>query len=318
MKKTSTLTAIALSLTAFSSANAEKVKFEEQIWPIIKERCVNCHRAPYEENGRPKKPKAGLRLDAASEIMKGSENGPVIEKGNVDKSYFYEVLVLPKDDDMFMPPKGDPCTEAEIALIKKWIEEGADFGGWEGAKVEEIASASNAHSPSAPKPSIYDVMAEGVNPAAEASVKKVSDAGGRVSPLAQNHPLVRVDYLMSAGDTGNEQIASLAAVKDNLAQLDLAKTKVTDDGLSVLSGMPRLARLDLHSTEVGDGALKHLSGLTELRYLNLYDTEVTDAGLDALSGLKNLEGLYLWQSKVTEAGIKKLQSNLPDTAIVWK
>ena len=257
-------------------------------------------------------------MDAASEIMKGSENGPVIEKGNPDKSYLYEVLVLPKDDDMFMPPKGDPCTEAEIALIKKWIEEGADFGGWEGAKVEEIASAGGAHSPTAPKPSIYDTLGEGVNPLADDTMKKVTDAGGRVSPLAQDHPLVRVDYLMSADETDDGKIAPLAAVKENLAQLDLAKTKVTDNGLSVLASMPRLARLDLHKTAVGDAGLKHVSGLTELRYLNLYGTQVTDAGLDALAGLKNLEGLYLWQSKVTEAGVKKLQEKLPDTEIVWK
>jgi hypothetical protein len=35
-----------------------------------------------------------------------------------------------------MPPegKGDRITPENIALIKKWITEGADFGGWKGVE----------------------------------------------------------------------------------------------------------------------------------------------------------------------------------------
>ena len=49
------------------------VDFEEEVWPILEERCVECHKAPFEQNGRRKEPKAGLRLDGAGHIMAGSD-----------------------------------------------------------------------------------------------------------------------------------------------------------------------------------------------------------------------------------------------------
>ena len=54
------------------------VDFQEEVWPILEERCVECHKAPYEKNGIMKLPKAGLRLDGAAYIMHGSDDGPVV------------------------------------------------------------------------------------------------------------------------------------------------------------------------------------------------------------------------------------------------
>ena len=51
------------------------VDFEKEVWPILEERCVECHKAPYELNGLLKKPKAGLRLDGAAYIMHGGDEG---------------------------------------------------------------------------------------------------------------------------------------------------------------------------------------------------------------------------------------------------
>ena len=36
-----------------------------------------------------------------------------------------EVISLPPDDDMVMPPKGDPLTDKQKSLIRRWILEGA-------------------------------------------------------------------------------------------------------------------------------------------------------------------------------------------------
>jgi hypothetical protein len=109
------------------------VSFEKDLLPVLTKKCIDCHKAPYEENGKKKEPKAGLRLDASWAIVKGSENGPILTAGAPDKSAIYESVTLPKDDDGHMPPKGDDLTKEEIALLKKWIEEGADFGGWIGS-----------------------------------------------------------------------------------------------------------------------------------------------------------------------------------------
>ena len=93
--------------------------------PILQQRCNDCHKAPYEENGRTKNPKAGLRFDTYEWLMKGSDDFKVVVAGSTEESILYEVITLPPDDDMIMPPKGDPLTADQIDLFRRWILEGA-------------------------------------------------------------------------------------------------------------------------------------------------------------------------------------------------
>ena len=124
-----------IAFTAFCGLQSQAgVNFEKEIWPIIQDRCVDCHRAPYEKNGRMKKPKAGLRMDGAKHLMYGSEDRAIIIPGDPDKSPMVKSISLPEDHDDIMPPKDGPLTKDQIALIKTWIKEGADFGGWKGAE----------------------------------------------------------------------------------------------------------------------------------------------------------------------------------------
>jgi uncharacterized membrane protein len=117
---------------------ADKVDFSTKIWPIIKEKCIKCHRAPYKnDKGKTKKPKAGLRLDTAEHIMKGSEDGKVIVAGKPKESSFYTLTLLDKDDDDVMPSdaaKKGVLTKEQKELIKNWITEGANFGSFKTGK----------------------------------------------------------------------------------------------------------------------------------------------------------------------------------------
>ena len=107
----------------------EPVDFDLHILPILEERCQSCHNAPYDKNGRTIHPKAGLRLDTYEWVMKGNLDGTVVEAGNPDESYLYEVLTLDEEDDMFMPPKGGPLTTEQIEVFKRWIQDGAKPSG---------------------------------------------------------------------------------------------------------------------------------------------------------------------------------------------
>lgn len=101
-----------------------KVSFERHIWPIIVASCVECHNDEEQEGD--------LRLDTKDYILEGGEFGPVFEPGSPEDSTFYELIVLPQKDPDFMPTKNDPLPDAQIELIKRWIEEGCDFGDWTG------------------------------------------------------------------------------------------------------------------------------------------------------------------------------------------
>ncbi len=291
------------------------VSFEKDILPVLNKKCVDCHKAPFEENGKKKEPKAGLRLDASWAILKGSENGPVLTPGAPDKSGIYEAVMLPKDDDGHMPPKGDDLTPEEIKALKTWIEEGADFGGWIGSKDGMPADAQMATTKEV-KPREHDLfytaLEKDVKPLADDVLAKAKAAGAQVSPVKVGSALVRVDFLTGVSKCDDEKAAALLALKENIVQVDLGRTVITDATLkNTLSQLPRLVSVDLRQTKVTDAGLESLTSLKKLQSLNLYGTEVTDAGLQHLAKIKSLKNVYLWQSKATEAGVKQLVAAIP-------
>ena len=64
------------------------------------------------------------------EIAKGGDSGDGVKAKSLDDSHVYLRITLDHEDDDYMPPKGDPLTEEQVELIKKWIEGGADYGKW--------------------------------------------------------------------------------------------------------------------------------------------------------------------------------------------
>jgi hypothetical protein len=302
-----------VSCMAAATASAA-VNFEQEILPFLTKKCIDCHKAPFEENGKKKEPKAGLRLDASWAIVKGSENGPVLTAGAPDKSAIYESVMLPKDDDGHMPPKGDDLTKEEIALLKKWIEEGANFGGWIGSTLGMPAgAATELAKPFKPRPHdlFYATLEKEVKPLGDDVIAKVKAAGAQVSPVKVESPLVRVDFLTGVSKCDDAKVEGILSIKENIVQLDLGRTVITDGALKTVGQLPRLVSLDLRQTKITDAGLEALSGLKKLQTINLYGTEITDAGLKHLAKIKSLKNVYLWQSKATKAGVKQLTAAIP-------
>jgi uncharacterized membrane protein len=126
-----------LAQTPAAPAGA-KVDFAKEIYPIFESKCMKCHQSEHTDaTGRVKKPKGGLVMDTAEGLKKGGkESGEkTLIAGNAKDSTLYNLTLLPSSDDMAMPPEGkaDPLTDAEKELLKNWIDQGADFGGWAGA-----------------------------------------------------------------------------------------------------------------------------------------------------------------------------------------
>jgi uncharacterized membrane protein len=98
---------------------AEPSLFAAAVAPVLNERCVGCH--------GPDKTKGGLRLDSLAGILKGGEEGPVVTPGSPADSPLLALTLLPLDDDAHMPPQEKPQpTAGELALLKFWIERGAN------------------------------------------------------------------------------------------------------------------------------------------------------------------------------------------------
>lgn len=131
---TSQLMIVSGFLAGVQAADEGKVNFEKDVYPFIKASCVECHRAPYEKNGRIRKPKSDLRFDAAFGIVKGGDLGVIVVPGKPEESPMLQRTLLDPDHDDFMPSSTlyDPLTKEQQEILKKWIEQGADFGGWKG------------------------------------------------------------------------------------------------------------------------------------------------------------------------------------------
>ncbi|MDE0840033.1 MAG: hypothetical protein OSB41_13400, partial [Kiritimatiellae bacterium] len=296
---------IALMITV---SRAAKVDYEKDIWPVVRDRCLNCHKAPYtDDKGRLKKPKAGLRFDTPEWMMKGSEDGEVIIPGKPDDSTFYTLVILPPDDDDVMPAKGDPVTKEEAERIRKWIEEGADFGGFTGKNVSMAPQKGHAKK----GVSVYDTLNKGLKPADAGDIAAIKESGALVMPLAQKSNLLRVDYGQASAEVGDAHVKALAVLKNHIVELNLAGSKISDAGLKDVAALEKLTRLHLENTAVGDAGVAALTGLEHLAYLNLYGTKVTDASVKTLGEIKSLTKLYIWQTEITDDAVAGLVAAKP-------
>ena len=96
-------------------ADAPRVDFEHQIRPIIESHCLECHSA--------EKRKGGLSLATYADALDGGRNGAVIRPGNSTGSLIVQRLLGRLDPQM--PKDEDPLPAATIALVRRWIDQGA-------------------------------------------------------------------------------------------------------------------------------------------------------------------------------------------------
>ena len=111
-----------LHIGSASFAQAAPVDFQRQIRPILSDNCLRCH-GPDESSRM-----AGLRLDTKDGIFSQRTNGtPVIPK-NALESLVYKRISDP-DPRRRMPPLSahKELTDAQKALLRQWIEEGAEW-----------------------------------------------------------------------------------------------------------------------------------------------------------------------------------------------
>ena len=102
-------------LASFAHAS-EPVDYQRQIKPILAGRCASCHGALKSEGE--------LRLDHPQYIAKGSQSGPIVVAGKPSESLLLD-FVTAVNGVQRMPPEGAPLTDAEVSLLKAWIEQGA-------------------------------------------------------------------------------------------------------------------------------------------------------------------------------------------------
>src|SRR4030095_407638 len=102
-----------------------KVDFNFHIRPLLSDRCFACH-GPDEKSR-----KATLRLDTREGIFKALEEGTaVVRPGDLAQSELFRRITSTDPEEVMPPPKSHlSINREEVVLIRRWIEQGAEWKG---------------------------------------------------------------------------------------------------------------------------------------------------------------------------------------------
>lgn len=97
--------------------SADPVDFLTQVKPILLAHCGDCHGTD-EQNG-------GLSFDDRSSVFGQADSGMhAIVAGDPDASELIK-RVTARDEDIRMPPEGEPLTKTQVQWLRDWIADGA-------------------------------------------------------------------------------------------------------------------------------------------------------------------------------------------------
>ena len=270
----------------------EAVLYTDLVQPILNNKCVSCHNS--------KKEKGELQLEEENGILKGGENGAVIEPNDPENSSLYARLILPLDHEDHMPPKDKTqLSKEEIDIIKNWIANSNSFE----KKIGELGLKKElfqAFFPKAKDETYPDVKVAEVPKDTIAAIKK---KGFHIEQISENSNFIRVSCI-NKPTFEDKDFDLLSSVKKQVVYLDLGKTQITDGIFEKLSSLPNLTILKMDNTGITGKNIEHLEKLEYLRNLNLIGTNFEEAHLDQLKRFKKLQIVYLFNTPVMETDQK--------------
>jgi mono/diheme cytochrome c family protein len=105
-----------MALTEGPARAGEELVFRKQVAPIFEQHCLRCHGT--------KTQRGGLSLATAADLQAGGDSGPVVAVGKASESL---LLSMVSGDKPKMPKKAAPLTASQVAILEKWIAEGANW-----------------------------------------------------------------------------------------------------------------------------------------------------------------------------------------------
>ncbi len=105
-----------------SRGRAEGVSYNFQVRPILAQHCLKCHG----QDEKQRKAKLRLRLTGTAPWPK--KHFVPESTGQPDQSEMIKRILTHEEDDVMPPTKEHrPVSDEELAVLKKWIAEGAPF-----------------------------------------------------------------------------------------------------------------------------------------------------------------------------------------------
>jgi WD40 repeat protein/mono/diheme cytochrome c family protein len=119
----------------------EKVSYYKDVRPIFQQHCQGCH--------QPAKAQGGYVMTSFADLgKKGDSDVPGVVSGQPDKSAVYTQIIPHQGKPPAMPRNADPLSARDVAVVKKWIEQGASDDTPASAKGPQVDME---------KPPVYDL-----------------------------------------------------------------------------------------------------------------------------------------------------------------
>lgn len=271
--------------------------YDHLIQPVLQKKCASCHN----EN----KIKGGLLLTSREGLLKGGENGSVVEPGSAIGSELVKRICLDPTNKKYMPLKGIAMSYPEIALLSFWIDNGMSF---------EIAITDESVPPnikslieqryglSTARKSFVEKQT--VAPADKGTIESLSANGYKIRHLAEDNFFLEV---IAKDSLTREQVEALLEIKEQITWLDLSKSNLQDDWMHVFPSFINLTKLMLNNNPITDQGIEQLESLEHLEVVNLHHTNISNTGLNSLLSIESLKQLYLWETKVTQQAVDSIQ-----------
>ncbi|OIQ38027.1 MAG: hypothetical protein BM563_07080 [Bacteroidetes bacterium MedPE-SWsnd-G1] len=265
--------------------------FENVVYKILDDKCIQCHNST--------KKKGDLSLLTKETILKGGESGIVLHPNDPFESLIYSSALLPITDDTHMPPEGKPqLTKDELWVLKYWIRNNADFQ----AKIHSLP-INDTLKRIATK---FLVLEKKKIPfASDSDISKVQESGFSVTSIVPNKPELTVKFLEKNATKAN--LKKLNNIGEQIVELDLNNSGISDNMLENLERFSNLKRLRLDNTDITDKTLSAITNLEDLEFLNLYNTKITLNGLKDLLENNPIPKIYTWSSEIASSDVSNME-----------
>lgn len=284
--------------------------YHDVIVPMLDAKCYSCHNEH--------KTKGDLLLTNLADMTTGGKSGePGLVPTDPEQSEVWKRVILPEDHDDHMPPEGKPSlTATEMEILRWWIETGTDPNL---TYLDALADSSIALP-------ITDYVA-GLQAAHRKQWKDEQELAELVSQVVyeeapyliehdpENPDLVTLQMRFPPVTFQDQDLIGIRPLYDQLSEVSLISSEISDDGLYHIGQMKQLQSLNLQKTDIDGSGLVYLIELPQLKTLDLSHTKVTDANLLFITRFPALRELYLYETSISKQVLEALQSHAPDLSI---
>ena len=162
------------------AAAGSKISFNRDVRPILSDNCFACH--GFDAKTR----EAGLRLDTPEGAYKADKDGaqPIKPRDLTASSVWQRIIATDPDDIMPPPESHKKLTAAQRDILKRWIEEGAEYQPHWSFITPSLPAVPKASDLRSPVPAIR-------NPIDAFILKRLQESGLQQNPEADRETLIR-------------------------------------------------------------------------------------------------------------------------------